>query len=828
MRPQRGLMVLVVALVLATQPLRAQSPEPVDVEGQPLASNVTRVLDTLTFLGAPLPPDKTEALLAACKAQDAAKIQGLLDPQVMFLVQLNPEARVKAKRGPAEAVLQQGGYVPVLIKVHNESTVTKRLNVTSPQARPIYAGGAADRLPERKGAPIREKITEDDIKERFLDIEQYQKPPLAENLSGLKVEYAVALLHSSQAGKREARFGFDVGQGTQDLGFRAEVPVLFNIRPAVPVKLIVTDHDGKPTTGRFEFRDAQGRVYPPRGKRLAPDFFFQNQVYRHSGDTVLLPPGELTMIYSRGPEYRQLQRKITVAEKGQPTVEVKLQRWVNPMDYGWYNGDHHIHAAGCAHYTNPTEGVFAEDMFLHVKGEGLNVGCNLTWGPCFEFQRQFFTPEAHKISEPLTVLKYDIEVSGFGSQALGHVCLLNLRDQEYPGSEGTKTKGWPTWTTPLMRWAKKQGAYTGYAHSASGLQINPKAAAARTIALLDADKDGKLTKEEASKGLLPARFAAIDSNGDGAINQFELTAINNKLQNQLPNLIVPEMNGIGAQEICVTSAQGLCDFISAMDTARVPEWNCWYHVMNCGFPLKASGETDFPCISGSRVGEGRVYVQLGKIDRIDFPTWSKGLAEGRSYVSDGYAHALEFSVDGKQAGETLELAKGGKVQVRAKVAFASELPLGTAKGGQVPPGRMRTVELIVNGKAVASREVPADDREHVVEFDAPIERSSWVALRQFPQLHTNPVNVLVGGQPIRASRQSALWCIGTIEQLWRERGNPTKMPLTPIDGRFAPLGPNQKVRNPAIAAEEIDEARRTFQWAIERYRKIAAECPEGS
>ena len=46
-----------------------------------------------------------------------------------------------------------------------------------------------------------------------------------------------------------------------------------------------------------------------------------------------------------------------------------------------------------------------------------------------------------------------------------------------------------------------------------------------------------------------------------------------------------------------------------MDTARLLEWNCWYHLMNCGFPLKVSGETDFPCMSGTRVGQGRVYVQ---------------------------------------------------------------------------------------------------------------------------------------------------------------------------------------------------------------------------
>src|SRR5204863_1432567 len=145
-----------------------------------------------------------------------------------------------------------------------------------------------------------------------------------------------------------------------------------------------------------------------------------------------------------------------------------------------------------------------------VKGEALHVGCNLTWGPCFEFQRQFFKPTAHKVSEPFTVLKYDIEVSGFGSQALGHVCLLNLRDQTYPGSEGTKTKGWPTWTTPVMRWAKAQGGVTGYAHSASGLEIQPANSAKRLLAQLDANKDAALDSAEAAAGLLPDVFEAID------------------------------------------------------------------------------------------------------------------------------------------------------------------------------------------------------------------------------------------------------------------------------------------------------------------------------
>jgi hypothetical protein len=767
-------------LVLAAQ-------EPVEVEGQPLAANVERVIQALEFLGAPLAADVRAALAEA--GRDAGRIQRILDPHVLLRVHINPESRVKVARGAAEARLVQGGWTPVLVKVVNESPVRSALRISSPQAGPVYSGGFRN----VQGNPG-----------RFLEVEMFQSPPLTPNLSGLRVEYAIALLYSSEAGPREATIAFDVGQGTQDLGFRAEAPVLFDVRPGVRVRLTIRDHDGKPTAARFTFTDRAGRVYPPQPKRLAPDFFFQKQIYRDDGGTVILPSGELTMEYGRGPEYRLLRRPVAIPERGEAQIEVRLERWVNPMEWGFYSGDHHIHAAGCAHYTNPTEGVHAPDMFLHVKGEGLNVGCCLTWGPCYDYQRRFFEPAPHKLSEPFTVLKYDVEVSGFGSQALGHVCLLNLKDQTYPGSEGTKTKGWPTWTTPLMKWAKAQGAVTGYAHSANGLWIRDDGRTARRLAEeLDADRDGRVSRGEAARGLLPDEFETVDGDRDGLLTLEEIAAAIGRVKNRLPNHAIPDMDGIGAQEICVTVAQGLCDFISAMDTQRVLEWNCWYHILNCGFPLKASGETDFPCISGGRVGEGRVYVHLGKIDRIDFTRWCEGLARGRSYVSDGSAHALEFRVGGQAPGGEVALPGPGEVPVRAKVAFASENALGTAPGGAVPQGRARRVELVVNGRAVASKEVPADDRVHEIAFELPVERSSWVALRHFPQMHTNPVNVLVGGKPIRASRRSALWCIGVIEQLWRVRGE-------------------------AIAPHEREEARRTFEGAIREYRRIAEECPEGS
>jgi hypothetical protein len=298
---------------------------------------------------------------------------------------------------------------------------------------------------------------------------------------------------------------------------------------------------------------------------------------------------------TRGPEYLERVTHLSVPSTPQPTapaLEIQLRRWVDPARYGFYCGDHHIHGAGCSHYSTPTEGVTPRDMFMQVKGEGLHVGCVLTWGPCYDYQRRYFSPVADTISEPLTILKYDLEISGFGSQALGHVCLLNLTNQTYPGSEGTKIKGWPTWTVPVLRWAKEQGGVTGYPHS--DLFIDAAAYAQRQVKRLDQNGDGQLDRAEADAGLLPKEFKRIDQDGDGRVTVEELQRCADQAAEELPNFVLPAMGGAGAMEVFVSTAEGVCDFISAMNTARIGEWNTWYHLMNCGLPLKVSGETDFP------------------------------------------------------------------------------------------------------------------------------------------------------------------------------------------------------------------------------------------
>jgi hypothetical protein len=801
---------------------------PIEVEAQPLAANIDRLVQALDYLGTPLPADVQADLKRAGQARDSKRLQEVLDSRVLLSVLINPEARVKAVRGSAVAALQQAGYTPVLLKVVNEGGVTGRLRIGSPQSGPVYAGMSELSGNRMQQQHLRENENVDRRTDRFLELEMFTAAPMTPVLSGLQVEYVIALIYSTEAGRREATISFDVGQGTQDLGFRAEVPVLFTVKPAIAVKLHVLDHDGTPTIGRFQFVDHEGHVFPPQAKRVAPDLFFQKQIYRADGEDVLLPPGDLTMFYGRGPEYRWLKRQVTIpASVGsshtpqKPEIDVRLERWIDPAAHGFFSGDHHIHAAGCAHYTFPTEGVDPAVMFRQIKGEGLNVGSVLTWGPGFDHQQQFFAPLADKRSEPLSIMKYDIEVSGFGSEALGHLCLLNLKEQIYPGASGNK--GWPTWTLPVLKWTRSQGAVAGYAHSGSGLQIDATAATTRLLEQLDVNHDGRLDRGEAARGLLPIRFSEIDADRDGILNEQELRDAHDRADDRLPNLAVPELNSVGAQEIFVTAAHGVTDFISAMDTDRIREWNAWYHLLNTGIRLKASGETDFPCMSGTRVGQGRSYVFLGKQTAVDYAQWVAGIARGRSYVSDGFAHALDFAVNGKPAGDDVNLASPGKMTVKATVAFSPETPLEPAYGGAMPIGGnryvgdtvikrdvqapdtryqrgQRLVEVVVNGRVTASREVPADGKAHVIEFPIAVERSSWIAVRQFPELHTNPVNVIVAGKPIRASRDSARWAIACIEQLWR-------------------------VRARRIAPAERADAERAYEEAKSFYRKIVAESP---
>src|SRR5205085_4708090 len=136
------------------------------------------------------------------------------------------------------------------------------------------AGVTAALKPESANALKLAGSPEGQVLNRWLDLMMFDQQPLAPALSGLNLEYRIIQLYSRDGGKREAKISFNVGQGTQDLGFRNDVDILFDAEKAAAVKFHVLDETGSPTTAMFVIRDKAGRVYPSQVKRLAPDFAF--------------------------------------------------------------------------------------------------------------------------------------------------------------------------------------------------------------------------------------------------------------------------------------------------------------------------------------------------------------------------------------------------------------------------------------------------------------------------------------------------------------------------------------------------------------------------
>ncbi len=413
-----------------------------------------------------------------------------------------------------------------------------------------------------------------------------------------------------------------------------------------------------------------------------------------------LPAGEFIVTCGRGPEYLPETRSVAIDESGTSgLLDFDLRRWIDPPGLGWYSGDHHIHAAGCSHYESPTEGVDPEDMMRHVLGEALSVGSVLNWGPAYYHQRQFFEATEHELSTASTLLRYDLEVSGFPSSYCGHLVLLRLRDQDYP--ETRQIEDWPRWDLPILRWAKAQGAITGFAHSGLGLQVS---------------------------------------------------------SSELPNYEMPNFDGIGANEYIMDVTHDVVDFISTADTPFVSELNIWYHMLNCGFRTRVSGETDFPCITDDRVGAGRSYVHLA--EELTYDAWCEGVRDGRCYVSDGFSHLMDFTVNGLDVGtrgSEVRLEQPGTVRATARVACLlpenpdseTRRPVWTPEHARVVGSRDVTVEAVVNGRPVSSTRVLADGTLRDITFDIPVDRSSWIALRILGSAHTNPIFVLIGERPIR-------------------------------------------------------------------------------
>lgn len=754
-----------------------------NIDPQPYFAAIQRALHALEQLGSPVSAEDLQRLESLSKQNDRAAVEAaekILDRYTLLQVATSADGFAAATRGGASPILVEQGWRVFLVRVANSVGSAEKLNIWGgAQSIVAQSTGAS-----RTGVPDTADLSPR-IEKAWLRTELYGAPPLAPALSGGVLEYRILQLFSRERGQRTAKLAFftKIKQAeARRLGRDSRTAELtFNCLPSRDVTLAVRDADGRGCMASWTIKDKADRLYPPQAMRLAPDMQFHPQVYRADGETVRLPDGQYLIETRRGPEYLVDKQTVTIGDANE-RIAVQLQRWIDAAKWGWYSGDVHIHAGGCLHYEKPTEGVSPETMIRHVRGEALAIGEVLTWGPSWYYQKQFFTGRAESPQAALehpalqaansatlqpkptpqdaeSLLRYDVEVSGFPSSHCGHLILLRLKDQDYPGTK--IIQDWPSWNLPILKWAKQQGGVVGYAHCGIGM------------------------------------VASTD---------------------ELPNYEIPPMDGIGTQEAIVDVTHGYTDFIAGCDTIPAAELNAWYHMLNCGYRLALVGETDYPCVTGERPGVGRTYVRLEQrpTDDAGYENWVKNMQKGRLYCGDGRSHFLEFTVDGQRNGEQdVALKSAGTVKVDALVAARLEPePLTDAELGAIAErplngwhlefariGKTRevAVELLVNGYAVEKVRLPADGTPRPIKFKTRLARSSWIALRIHPSAHTYPIFVQVAGKPVRASRRSAQWCLGSIDKLW-------------------------EVKSPFIRRSERDEALQAFNHARRAYESILSEC----
>ena len=231
---------------------------------------------------------------------------------------------------------------------------------------------------------------------------------------------------------------------------------------------VVDDETGQIVPCRIHFRSSDGIPYQPHGHHNQVNSNLDTWHIDVGGDTRLgqisyayidgtaqgwLPRGEVIVDAARGYEYEPLRTKIEIAP-GQQELELRLKRWINMNERGWYSGDSHVHFLS-------TQGSHFESQ-----AEDLNV-VNLLqsqWGSLFT-NVEDYTGYPSVTREGNNIVYTSQENR---QHFMGHMILWGLKQPVMPfcsDGPGEAEIGGPMETT-LSHWADE-------AHAQGGFVINP-------------------------------------------------------------------------------------------------------------------------------------------------------------------------------------------------------------------------------------------------------------------------------------------------------------------------------------------------------------------
>ena len=200
-------------------------------------------------------------------------------------------------------------------------------------------------------------------------------------------------------------------------------------------------------------------------------------------------------------------------------------------------------------------------------------------------------------------------------------------------------------------------------------------------------------------------------------------------------------------------AAGLLDAQNIHDGGEHGSYrDTYYRYLNLGWRVPFSTGTDWFIYDFNRV-----YVPIR--DRLTSQSWLAELRAGKSYITNG--PFLEFTVNGRVIGDTIEMDKAGPVAIQ---------------GHAIGRSNFQGLELIHNGEVVRTSTSQPRDGHYSADLNATIdvEGPGWLALRiplaagknelEKPLFaHTSPIYVQFAGKKIFRI-ETAKELIGEIEK----------------------------------------------------------------
>jgi len=424
----------------------------------------------------------------------------------------------------------------------------------------------------------------------------------------------------------------------------------------------------------------------------------------HPFQTGLLP-GRYTITVERGKEYLSLSRQIELKSKPLD-VTLKIQRFVDMANRGWFSGETHIHRK-------------LSEVPLLVQAEDLNVALPLTYWvtdseqtPATSNKITGSAPTPKLINvDPSHVIwpvntEYEIFTVRGKRHTLGAVFVLNHRE---PLSIKTPP------VRSVAEFAREQGA------------------------VLDLDKHNWPW----SMTIVPLMDVRL----------FELT--NNHVwrtqflfKSWYPEYVADymgvELDGEGG-----FTERGWVEF--GLQT--------YYTLLNCGFNVKPTGGTATG-VHPVPFGFGRVYAHLP--GEFSYEEWMKQLEAGKTFVTTGPLLVTKFN--SKHSGETIQVEKPGDFKGIAEGTIDSEHPLSSIEvivNGRVAatldPQPEKTKVGAYRTRFKANFNIDGSSWVVVRCFETLLNS------KRFRFAHTAPVFYHVDGRPLRPHKVEVDYLIGRVE-----------------------------------------------------------------